>query len=132
MEEKTEAFKREAEEAKDSQCKRFCDTLNRDTTLTHFWQFYCQMECCTANTATLELTDASGAVLKTGEIKASVLLQRFVQQSNQNHLDERNAVWKGLDRTLTEASLNDDLITEQESTETLQALLPWACRSQWE
>ena len=80
------------------------------------------MECCAANTTTLELTDASGAVLNTGEIMASALLQRFVQQSNQNDLDERSAVWKGLDRTPTEASLNDDLITEQESTETFSRL----------
>ena len=69
MEEKTEVFKREAEEAKDRQWKGFCNTLNRDTTLIHFRQFYCQMECCAANTTTPELTDASGAVLKTGEIK---------------------------------------------------------------
>ena len=37
---KTEVFKRVASEAKDRQWKSFCDTLNRDTTLTHFWQFY--------------------------------------------------------------------------------------------
>ena len=34
MEEKTEVFKRVASEAKDRQWKSFCDTLNRDTTLT--------------------------------------------------------------------------------------------------
>ena len=44
MEEKTEVFKRVASEAKDRQWKSFCDTLNRDTTLTQFWQFYRQME----------------------------------------------------------------------------------------
>ena len=37
-------------------------------------------------------------------------------QSNQNNLDEKKAVWKGLDRTLTEAGSNDDLITELEFT----------------
>ena len=37
MEEKTEVFKRVAIEAKDRQWKCFWDTLNRDTTLTHFW-----------------------------------------------------------------------------------------------
>ena len=50
MEEKTEMFKRVASEAKDRQRKSFCDTLNRDTTLTHCWQFYQQMEDYAANT----------------------------------------------------------------------------------
>ena len=122
MEEKTEVFKRVASEAKDRQWKSFCDTLNRDTTLTHFWQFYRQMEGCAANTNTLDLIDASGAVLKTSKEKGSALLQRFVQQSNQNNLDERKAVWKGLVRTLTEAGSNDDLITELEFTEALSRL----------
>ena len=44
MDEKTEVFKRVASEAKDKQWKSLCDTLNRDTTLTHFWQFYRQMK----------------------------------------------------------------------------------------
>ena len=122
IEEKTEVFKRVVCEAKDRQWKSFCDTLNRDTTLTHFWQFYRQMEGCAANTNTPDLIDASGAVLKTSKEKGSALLQRFVQQSNQNNLDERKAVWEGLDRTLTEAGSNDDLITELEFTEALSGL----------
>ena len=122
MEEKTEVFKRVASEAKDRQWKSFSDTLNRGTTLTHFWQFYIQMEGCTANTSTPDLIGTSGAVLKTSKEKGSALLQRFVQQSNQNNLDERKAVWKGLDRTLTEAGSNDDLITELEFTEALSGL----------
>ena len=122
MEEKTEVFKRVASEAKDRQWKSFCDTLNRDTTLTHFWQFYRQMEGCAANTNTPDLIDASGAVLKTNKKKGSALLQRLVQQSNQNNLDERKAVCKGLDRTLTEAGSNDDMITELEFTEALSGL----------
>ena len=122
MEEKTEVFKRVASEAKDRQWKSFSDTLNRDTTLTHFWQFYRQMEGCAANTNTPDLIDASGAVLKTNKEKGSALLQRFVQQSNQNNLDERKAVCKGLDRTLTEAGSNDDMITELEFTEALSGL----------
>ena len=121
-EEKTEVFKRVASEAKDRQWKSFCDTLNRDTALTHFWQFYRQMEGCAANTNTPDLVDANGAVLKTSKEKGSALLQRFVQQSNQNNLDERKAVWKGLDRTLTEAGSNDDIITELEFTEALSGL----------
>ena len=121
-EEKTEVFKRVANEANDRQWKSFCDTLNRDTTLTHFWQFYRQMESCDANTSTPGLIDASGEVLKTSKEKGSALLQRFVQQRNQNNLDERKAVWKGLYRTLTEAGSNDDLITELEFTEALPEL----------
>ena len=112
-------FKRLAGEVNDRQRKSFCDTLNRDTTLTHFWQFYRQMEGCAANTNIPDLTDASGSVLKTGEKKGSALLQRFVRQYN---LDERKAVWKGLDRTLTEIGSNDDLITELEFTEALSIL----------
>ena len=92
MEEKTGVFKRVASEAKDRQWKSFCDTLNRDTTLTHFWQFYRRMEGCAANTNTDDLIDASGAVPKTSREKDSALLQRFVQQSNKNNQDERKAV----------------------------------------
>ena len=69
-----------------------------------------------------DLLDASGAVLKTSKEKGSALLQRFIQQSNQNSVDERIAVWKGLDRTLAEAGSNDDLITELEFTEALSGL----------
>ena len=112
MEEKTEVFKRVSGEAKDRQWKRFCDTLNRDTTHTHLWQIYRQMEGCAANTNTPDLTDAKEAVLKTSKEKGSAPLQRFVQQSSKNNLDERKAVWKGLDRTLTEAGSNDDLELE--------------------
>ena len=71
---------------------------------------------------TPDLIDASGAILKTNKEKGSALLQRFVQQSNKNNLDERKAVWKGLDRTLTEAGSNDDMITELEFTEALSGL----------
>ena len=122
MEEQIEVLKRVASEAKERQWKSVCDTPSKNTTLTHFWQFYQQMEGCAANTNTPDLIDASGAVLKTSKEKGSALLQRFVQQSNQNNLDERKAVWKGLDRTLTAAGSNDDLITEVESIEALSRL----------
>ena len=72
MEGKKEVFKRVAGEAKDSQWKGFCDTLNRDTTLTQFCR---QMEGCTANTSIPDLLDASRAVLKTSKEKGSVMLQ---------------------------------------------------------
>ena len=97
-------------------------TLNRNTTLTRFLQFYRQMEGCAANISTPDLTDASGAVLKTSKEKGSALLQFFVQQSNQNNLDESKTVWKGLDRTLAEAGSNDVLITELEFIEALSGL----------
>ena len=122
MEEKTKVFERVASEAKYRQWKSFFDTRNRDTTLTHFWQYYRQIEGCAANTNTPDLIDASGAVLKTSKEKGLALLQRFVQQSSQNDLDERKAVWKELDRTPTEAGSNDDLITELEFTEALSGL----------
>ena len=80
------------------------------------------MEGCAANTNTPDLKDASGSVLKTSKEKGSALLQRFVQQSNQNNLDERKAAWEGLDRTLTEAGSNDDMISELEFTEALSGL----------
>ena len=122
MEEKTEVFKKVAREAKDKQWKSFCDTLSRDTTLTHFWQFYRQMEGCAANTSSPDLIDANGTILKTSKEKGSALLQRFVHQSNQNNLDERKTIWKGLDRTIIVAGSNDDQITELEFTEALSRL----------
>ena len=76
------------------------------------------MDGCAANTNTPDLIDASGAVLKTSKEKGSAPLQR----NNQNNLDEKKAVWKGLDRTLTEAGSNDDLVTELEFTEALPGL----------
>ena len=79
-------------------------TLNRNATLTHFWQFYQQMKGCAVNTTTPGLMDDSGAVLKTSKGKGSALLQHFVHQSNQNNLDEMNVVWKVLDRSLKGAS----------------------------
>ena len=68
--------------------KSFCDTLNWDTTLTHFLQFYQQTEVCAANATPPDFIDASGAVLNTSQEKGSAPLQRFVQQSNQNNLNE--------------------------------------------
>ena len=84
MEEKTEVFKRVASEAKDRQWKSFCDTLNRDTTFTHFWQFYRQMEGCAANTNTPDLIDASGAVLKTSKGLSTIPTLRPAEQSEQS------------------------------------------------
>ena len=46
----------------------------------------------------------------------------LVPQTNQNNLEERKAVWKVPDRTLTEAGSNDDLITELEFTEAISGL----------
>ena len=80
------------------------------------------MEGCATNNTTPDLIDANGEVLKTNKEKGTALFQRFVQQSNPNNLDEKEAVWKGLDRTLTEAGLNDDLTTELGFTEALSGL----------
>ena len=44
IEEITEVYNRVAGEGKHKQWKSFCDNVNRDTTLAHFWQFYQQME----------------------------------------------------------------------------------------
>ena len=65
------------------------------------------------NASTPGPIDASGAVLRTSKGKGSAQLRLFVLQRSQNNLDERKAVWKGLDRTLTESRSNDDLITDQ-------------------
>ena len=46
------------------------------------------------------------------EDKGSALLQCFIQWSEQNNLHEKKAVWKVLDKTLTEAGMNDYLITK--------------------
>ena len=89
---------------------------------TQFWQFYQQMEGCAANFNTPDLIDTSGEELKTSEEKGSAPHQHFVQQSSQNNLDERKAVWKGLNRTLTEVGSNDDMITELELTEAFSGM----------
>ena len=105
--------------------KLLCHSQQRHNT--HFWYFYRQMESCPVNTNTPspflpDLINASGAVLKTSNEKGSTLLQRFVQQSNQNNLNKRKAVLEGLDRTLTEGGSNDNLIAELEFTEALSGL----------
>ena len=109
MEEKTEVFKRVASEAKTGSGKASV-TLSTET-----------QHSLTYGIST-DLLDASGSVLKTSKEKGSALLQRFVQQSSQNNLDERKAVWEGLDRTLTEAGSNDDMITELGFTKALSGL----------
>ena len=51
--------------------------------------------------------------------KGSAVFQRFVQQSNQNNLDERKPVWEWLDRAPREPNSNDDTITELKFAEIL-------------
>ena len=72
-------------------------TLSTDTTLTS-GNSTDRWRAVAADTDTPDLIDASESILKTSKEKGSALLQRFVQQSNQNNLDERKAVWKGLDK----------------------------------
>ena len=86
----------------------------RITVLDHGLIFLLVLLACTYNNDTII------TLLKTSKEKCSALLQRFVQQSNQNNLDARKAVWKGLDRTLTEAGSN--LTTELKFTEALSGL----------
>ena len=102
-----------AGEAKHKQWKSVCDTVNRGTTLTYFWQFHRQME------GTPALIDGSRVVLKTSNETGSALLRHFVKQSNQNNLDERKGE---LNRTPAAAGSNDDLITKLEFTESLSGL----------
>ena len=62
------------------------------------------------------------AALKASEEEGSVLPGHFIHHSNLNNLDERKAVWKVLDKTLTESSLNNTLITEMKFTKALFGL----------
>ena len=117
----TQVFKRMAGEAKDRQWKSFCDNLNSHNTHPPLGIRLTDGGLRHEHHHT-DLIDASGAALKTSKEKGSALLQRFVHQSYQNNLDERKAVWKGLDGTLTEAGSNDDLITELGFTEALSGL----------
>ena len=71
MEEKAEVSKRVTTAAKDRQLKSFCDTLNRDTALVDFRQFYQQTEGCAANTLTPNIVDTKRVVLKTSGEKGS-------------------------------------------------------------
>ena len=114
MEEKTEVFKRVAGETNDRQWKSFCDTLKKHNTHSPLAiiQTNGGLRCEHQTPPPSPFIDARGAVLKTNKEKGLGLLQRFVQQSNENNLDEWKTVWKGLDRNLTEAGSNDDLITE--------------------
>ena len=71
-------------------------TLSTDTKLTDIDNFADMVYGRTANTTTRDLIDINGASLKPSKEKGSAPLQRFVQQSDQNNLDERKAAWKVL------------------------------------
>ena len=119
MDDKTEQFKKAAREAKEAKWKTFCENLSADTTLSQFWQFYQQMEGSDRTQTTPDLEDMNGARLKTNEEKGQALLGRFIQQSNQNNLDERKHILSDLNSTLSENG-PDDEITEEEFNEALK------------
>ena len=77
------------------------------------------MQGCATNATTPDLIDANGAVLKTSQEKGSALLQCFVQQSNENNLDERKAVWKVQAQNLDRSRLD---FKELKFTEALSGL----------
>ena len=118
MEEKTVVFKRMASKAKDWQRTSPCDTFNKDATLPHCWQLptYGGLHCQHHHPWPLR---RYGATLKTSEDMGSALLQRFIQQSDHNNLDETLAVWKVLDIPLIEAGLINYPITVLGFTEAL-------------
>ena len=60
----------------------FCKELNAETKLTQFWQFYQQTEGNGRTKTTPQLEDTNRARIKTYK-------GRFIQQSNQNNLEER-------------------------------------------
>ena len=95
MEEKTKVFKIMASKAKHRQWISFCDTLNRDATLTHFWQFYRQMEGCAANTTIPDLVDDNGAVLNTSEETGSVAYHSNAQSNRAIRTIWMKGKWSG-------------------------------------
>ena len=62
---------------------------------------------------TPDLEDTNKARVKTNEEKGQALLERFIQQSNQNHIDERKHVLSDLNRVLAQSG-PDDKLTEEE------------------
>ena len=62
---------------------------------------------------TPDLEDTNRAKLKTNEEKGQALLERFMQLSNQNNLDERKHVLNDLNRALAQSG-PDDKLTEEE------------------
>ena len=113
MHEKTKAFKTLAEEAREAKWRTFCEELSSDTTLTQFWQFYQQMEGKRGTDTTPDMIDMQGGLLKTNEEKGTALFERFVQQSDQSNLKEREQLLAALQASHT-GNIHDDEITEED------------------
>ena len=120
MVEKTERFKTVAQESKDRKWEQFCETLNFDTTLRQFWQFYQRMEGKNSTTLTPDMLDTNGVKLKTNEEKGSALLKRFIQQSDQKNLEDKKKYMAKLEQIIFETGLDDE-ITIGEFNEALKS-----------
>ena len=78
------------------------------------------MLCCEHHHSRAHRCQWSGTEDRRDKGLSTTTTVRPAEQSEPSGCKERSL--EGLDRTLTEARLNDDLITEQESTETLYGL----------
>ena len=67
---------------------------------------------------TPDLQNTNMTRLKTNEEKGEALLGRFIQQSNQNSLEEKKHVLTDLKRTLVQSG-SDDELTEEDFSEAL-------------
>ena len=103
MDTKTDQFKQIAREAKQSKWKSFYEELNAEITLTQFWQFYQQLEGDARTKTIPDIKDTNKTKLKTNQEKGRADLGRFLQQSNQNKLEERKHIMRDLNRTLAQS-----------------------------
>ena len=110
MKERTKTFKTLADEARQTKWKKYCEDLSRDTTLTEFWQFYQEMEGKSKETIPSDMIDTNGGLLKTNQEKGAALFERFIHQSDQSNLQEREQMLA----TLNTSHIQDDEITEED------------------
>ena len=104
MDTKTQQFKQIAREAKEAKWKSFCEELSTKKR----WQFYQQMKRNDRTKTAPDLEDANRSRLKTNEEKGQALLGRFIQQSNQNNLEEMKHILSDLNRTRTQSGPDDE------------------------
>ena len=107
MNTKTEQFKLIAPEAKEAKWESFCEELSAETMLSILPTN--GRECSYQNNIRLRRHQQG----KTNEEKGQAFLGRVVQQSNQNHLEERKHVISDLNRTLAQSSPDDELTREE-------------------
>ena len=104
MDTKTEQFKQIPREAKEAKWKSFCEELGTKKR----WQFYQQIKRNGRTKTTTDLEDANRSRLKTNEEKGQALLGRFIQQSNQNNLEEMKHILSDLNRRRTQRGPDDE------------------------